>query len=223
VVYGEVNKTPAIPREEPVAIPGPAGMLEARWAAPEDLVPTCCAVICHPHPLYGGTMDNKVVTTLVRTAAALGAATVRFNFRGVGASKGEYDEGEGEVSDATAAYRYLSGHLDDDARITLAGYSFGAWVISRSALDIDRFDSLFLVSFPCLIYKCEHLKNFNKEIIIVDGTYDDIAPMDDLYDLYQHLPTMDKHLKLINTTHFYAGKETELIDFIKETIPKIRV
>ena len=180
-------------------------------------------IVCHPHPLYGGNMYNNVVSAIEDGYSAQGYSTLIFNFRGGGASKGEYDEGEGEVSDATAAYRYLSGHLDDDARITLAGYSFGAWVISRSALDIDRFDSLFLVSFPCLIYKCEHLKNFNKEIIIVGGTYDDIAPMDDLYDLYQHLPTMDKHLKLINTTHFYAGKETELIDFIKETIPKIRV
>ncbi len=179
-------------------------------------------VICHPHPLYGGNMYNNVVSAIEDGYAAQGFSTLIFNFRGVGSSQGEYDEGEGEVRDATAAYKYLAQHLGDDARVTLAGYSFGAWVISRSALEIDQFDSLFLVSFPCLIYKWEHLKNFKKEIIIVGGTYDDIAPMDDLYDLYQHLPTKDKHLKVINTTHFYAGKETELIDFIKETIPKTR-
>ncbi len=177
-------------------------------------------IICHPHPLYGGNMYNNVVSAIEDGYAAQGFSTLIFNFRGVGNSQGEYDEGEGEVRDATAGCRYLAKHLDDDARITLAGYSFGAWIISRSALEIDRFDSLFLVSFPCLIYKYEHLKNFNKEIIIVGGTYDDIAPMDDLYELYQSLPTPDKHLKVINTTHFYAGKEVELIDFIKETIPK---
>jgi len=177
-------------------------------------------VICHPHPLYGGNMYNNVVSAIEDGYAAQGCTTLIFNFRGVGDSKGEYDEGEGECRDATAAYGVLREHLDDDAHITLAGYSFGAWVISRSALEIDRFDSLFLVSFPCLIYKYDHLKTFNKEILIVGGTYDDIAPMDDLYELYKNLTTLDKHLKVINTTHFYAGKETELIDFIKETIPK---
>jgi alpha/beta superfamily hydrolase len=177
-------------------------------------------VVCHPHPLYGGNMYNNVVSAIEDGYAAQGFTTLIFNFRGVGDSKGEYDEGDGEVRDATAAYRVLREHLDDDAHITLAGYSFGAWVISRSALEIDSFDSLFLVSFPCLIYKYDHLKGFSKEILIVGGTYDDIAPMDDLYELYKSLTTLDKHLKVINTTHFYAGKETELIDFIKETIPK---
>ena len=177
-------------------------------------------VVCHPHPLYGGNMYNNVVSAIEDGYAAQGFTTLIFNFRGVGNSKGEYDEGDGEVRDATAAYGVLKEHLDNDAHITLAGYSFGAWVISRSALEIDRFDSLFLVSFPCLIYKYEHLKGFSKEIIIVGGTYDDIAPMDDLYDLYKNLTTLDKHLKVIDTTHFYAGKEMELIDFIKETVPK---
>jgi hypothetical protein len=177
-------------------------------------------VVCHPHPLYGGNMYNNVVSAIEDGYAAQGFTTLIFNFRGVGDSKGDYDEGDGEVRDATAAYGVLREHLDDDAHITLAGYSFGAWVISRSAIEIDRFDSLFLVSFPCLIYKYDHLKSFSKEILIVGGTYDDIAPMDDLYELYKNLTTLDKHLKVINTTHFYAGKETELIDFIKETVPK---
>ena len=95
-------------------------------------------VICHPHPLYGGNMYNNVVSAIEDGYAALGFSTLIFNFRGVGNSQGEYDEGEGEVKDATAAYKYLAKHLDDDARITLAGYSFGAWVISRSALEIEQ-------------------------------------------------------------------------------------
>lgn len=179
-------------------------------------------IICHPHPLYGGNMYNNVVSAIEDGYSAQGYTTLIFNFRGVGDSGGEYDEGEGEVRDATAAYEFLTGHLDDDARITLAGYSFGAWVVSRSALEIKKFDSLFLVSFPCLIYKWDHLKTFEKEIFIVGGTYDDIAPMDDLYELYKNLTVINKHLKVINTTHFYAGKETELIDFIKETVPAIK-
>ncbi len=132
-------------------------------------------IICHPHPLYGGNMYNNVVSAIEDGYAAQGYTTLIFNFRGVGDSKGEYDEGEGEIHDGCAAYELLAKQLDDDAHITLAGYSFGAWVVSRSALEIKRFDSLFLVSFPCLIYKYNHLKTFDKEIFIVGGTYDDIA------------------------------------------------
>ena len=179
-------------------------------------------VICHPHPLYGGNMYNNVVSAIEDGYSAQGYTTLIFNFRGVGGSGGEYDEGEGEVRDANAAYDFLSGQLDNDAHITLAGYSFGAWVISRTALEAKKFDSLFLVSFPCLIYKCDHLKTFDKEIFIVGGTYDDIAPMDDLYELYKNLTITNKHLKVVDTTHFYAGKETELIDFIKETVQAIK-
>jgi len=179
-------------------------------------------IICHPHPLYGGNMYSNVVSAIEDGYAAQGYTTLIFNFRGVGDSKGEYDEGEGEVHDGCAAYELLAKQLNDDAHITLAGYSFGAWVVSRSALEIKRFDSLFLVSFPCLIYKYNHLKTFDKEIFIVGGTYDDIAPMDDLLELYKSLTITNKHLKVINTTHFYAGKEGELIDFIKETVPARR-
>lgn len=176
-------------------------------------------VICHPHPLYGGNMYNNVVSAIEEGYSAQGYTTLIFNFRGVGNSKGEYDEGDGEVRDATAAYELLAQHLDDDAHIVLAGYSFGAWVISRSALEVKRFDGLFLVSFPCLIYKSDHLKTFGKEIFIIGGTYDDIAPLDDIVELYKGIPVTNKHLKVIDTTHFYAGKEWELIDFIKDTVP----
>lgn len=175
-------------------------------------------VICHPHPLYGGNMYNNVVSAIEDGYSTRGYTTLIFNFRGVGNSKGEYDEGDGETRDAKAAHEFLTQNLDDDARITLAGYSFGAWVISRTALEVNNYDSIFLVSFPCLIYKTDHLRSFDKEIFIVGGVYDDIAPIDDLLDLYKKLTISRKHLKVIDTTHFYAGKEMELIDFIKETV-----
>ena len=100
----------------------------------------------------------------------------------------------------------------------LAGYSFGAWIISRAAMQAETFDGLFLVSFPFVVYKSDYLKQFDKKIYIVGGTDDDIAPLDDLMSCYRELPITEKYLKVITTSHFYPGKESEITDFIKENV-----
>jgi alpha/beta superfamily hydrolase len=176
------------------------------------------AIICHPHSLYGGDMHNSVVGAMEEGFSSQGYSTLVFNFRGVGHSKGEYDEGEGEIRDVFAALQLLKGHLRDNAQIMLAGYSFGAWVMSRAALEIDKFDGLFLISFPFIVYKSDYLKKFNKKMYFVGGTDDDIAPVEELLSLYRELPVIDKYLKIITTTHFYPGKEAEIADFIRETV-----
>ena len=180
--------------------------------------PNAGAIICHPHSLYGGDMHNSVVGAMEEGFSSQGYSTLVFNFRGVGHSKGEYDEGEGEVRDVFAAHRFLQKHLKDNAQIMLAGYSFGAWVMSRAALEIEQFDGLFLVSFPFVVYKSDYLKKFDKKMYFVGGTDDDIAPVEELLALYRELTVIDKYLKIITTTHFYPGKETEIADFIKETV-----
>ena len=180
--------------------------------------PRAGVVICHPHPLYGGDMRNSVVEAIEKGFSGQGYSTLTFNFRGVGRSKGEYDEGEGEVRDALAALNFLKGHLDDGAYIMLAGYSFGAWIISRAAMKEETFDGLFLVSFPFVVYKSDYLKQFDKKIYFVGGTDDDIAPLDDLMNCYRELTITEKYLKVITTTHFYPGKESEITDFIKENV-----
>lgn len=178
-------------------------------------------VICHPHPLYGGNMHNNVVGAIEEGFSRQGYTTLIFNFRGVGGSKGEYDEGEGEVRDALAAAEHLRQHLNPDGRIMCAGYSFGAWVISKAAPAVQGLDGLFLVSYPFLIYKGDHLKTFGKKIYFIGGTYDDIAPLDDLLEFYKHLTITDKYLKVIPTSHFYSGKEGEIIDFISESVERV--
>jgi len=180
--------------------------------------PNAGAIICHPHPLYGGDMHNNVVGAIEEGFSSQGYSTLIFNFRGVGHSKGEYDEGDGEVRDALAALQCLKDHLSDDAHIMLAGYSFGAWVVSRAAQEIENFEGLFLVSFPFLVYKSDYLKTFNKKIYLVGGINDDIAPIDDLLSLYKELTIIDKFLKVITTSHFYTGNEIEITDFIKENV-----
>lgn len=178
-------------------------------------------IVCHPHPLYGGDMHNSVVSAIEEGFSSQGYSTLVFNFRGVGHSQGEYDEGEGEIRDVLAAYRFLKEHLKDNIQIILAGYSFGAWVISRAALEIENFNGLFLVSFPFIVYKSDYLKKFDKKMYFVGGTDDDIAPIEELLALYREIPVTDKFLKIITATHFYPGKEGEITDFIKENVVRM--
>ena len=123
-------------RREVLEIVGPAGALEALLDLPDDDSPNAVGLVCHPHPLHGGTMDNKVVYTLARSLSGLGIATLRFNFRGVGASEGSYDDGRGETNDALAAADVLRARWAD-ADLVVAGFSFGAAVAVRIALALE--------------------------------------------------------------------------------------
>src|SRR5690349_10280842 len=107
---------------------GPAGALECALDAPAG-ESAGVAVICHPHPVHGGTMDNKVVITLARAFLQIGLSTVRFNFRGAGGSEGTWDEGRGEVDDALAV---IARHRDPRRRFMLAGFSFGGYVAAEA-------------------------------------------------------------------------------------------
>lgn len=119
------------PVVEKLVLAGPAGALEAVVEVPAGVdSPAAFMVACHPHPLHAGTMNNKVVTTLARTAHALGVPTIRFNFRGVGASAGSFDSGRGEVEDALAAVA-AGRQRWPDAQLWLAGFSFGGIIALR--------------------------------------------------------------------------------------------
>jgi alpha/beta superfamily hydrolase len=128
---------PPVPQS--VVIPGPTGGIEARVEAPaRSEIPAAVGVVCHPHPLYGGTMQNKVVHTLARAMQDLGTPTVRFNFRGVGASEGVYGGGPGELDDAVSVIAWARARWDCEA-LWLAGFSFGAAVaLQASALTAPR-------------------------------------------------------------------------------------
>jgi alpha/beta superfamily hydrolase len=175
-------------------------------------------VICHPHPLYGGDMHNNVVAALEEGFSMKGFTTLRFNFRGVDGSEGMYDEGEGEVNDVLAALTFLKKVVNEDAYLMLAGYSFGAWIASKAAVKANSIDGLFLVSYPFAFYESNLLKTFKGKMYFVGGTMDDISPMNDLLTVYKGLPVVDKHLKIIPTSHFYVGKEREIVEFIKELV-----
>ncbi len=121
------------PRTERIHIPGPTGAIEALVETPEQHDAGHFGVVCHPHPLYGGTLENKVVHTLARAFQELGAPTIRFNFRGVGGSAGAFDHGRGEVDDVLAVVAY-GRQLFSGAALWLAGFSFGGAIAVKSAV-----------------------------------------------------------------------------------------
>lgn len=173
------------------------------------------AVVCHPHPLYGGSMQNNVVEALVEGFMLSGFSTLRFNFRGVGWSEGSHDEGEGEVRDVLAACAHLRGVLDQGARLVLAGYSFGAWCAARAAAQVQDLEDLLLVAFPFSRYDAAPIQAFRGRVYFVGGSQDDISPLEQLMAVYQKKDG-PKYLKVLPTNHFYVGVEDELRDFVRQ-------
>lgn len=156
-------------------LPGPAGPLETLTSCPTGLAAPATAVICHPHPLYGGSMHNKVVHTLARSFSELGLRTVRFNFRSVGDSAGEFGRGEGETEDVLAILRWLHAYGSGD-EIWLAGFSFGAFMALRAAA---RFavTRLVLVAPPVQMYaELGPPPPPMVPVLVLQGEQDDVVP-----------------------------------------------
>ena len=152
---------------------GPAGPLECVVDGPAD-APKGLAVVCHPHPLFGGTMDNKVVQTLSRALVQLGWKTVRFNFRGIGASEGAWDDGVGEVDDALAV---IAHHRAPSQALLLAGFSFGAFVAAAAASrlpEAQRAERLVLVG-PSTQKQLVPVVPANT--VVIHGEADDVVPL----------------------------------------------
>ena len=179
------------------------------------------ALVLHPHPLGGGTMHNKVV---FRAAAALndaGLVTLRVNFRGVGNSTGEHDEGRGELDDAREALDYLAGRYPDKA-VTLAGFSFGSRVGMEVGLKDDRVRDLISIGTPVEKYDFSFLSDCRKPILFVHGDRDEFGGVEKLRALVGSL-SPEAHARLVvieNADHFFEGRLDELkrviTDWIKE-------
>jgi alpha/beta superfamily hydrolase len=165
-------------------------------------------VVTHPHPLYGGEMHNNVVEAVVQAYRGKGYSTLRFNFRGVGASQGEYDNGRGEQEDVAAALNLL--HALGKGSIDLAGYSFGAWV---SAQGLERFhlaQRLIMVSPPANYMDFSFLRYSAKIRLVIVGTRDEIAGCRGVEEMLS-VWNPEAVLKIIEgADHFYWGKTTEL-------------
>jgi len=165
-------------------------------------------VVTHPHPLYGGDMDNPVVVSVIRAYAGMGYTTLRFNFRGVGRSHGMHGGGEGEQEDVAAALQLLSEK--GKTTIDLAGYSFGAWVIARGLPLYDAARRLIMVSPPVQFMDFSFLGRAPKLKLVVAGRRDDIGPSDRITGMLSRW-NPESALRIIEgADHFFGGKTGEL-------------
>ena len=170
-------------------------------------------IVTHPHPLYGGNMNNSVVTAVLEAYRSRGYTTLRFNFRGVGQSEGNYDEGIGEQADVRAGLLYLNGL--GKSSIDLAGYSFGAWVNAMGLESFEHTRRMIMVSPPVNFIDFSFLGYSSKIQLVIAGSEDDIAPPGMIKGMI-HAWNPEVHFNIIQgADHFYAGKTDEIVRIIQ--------
>ena len=189
-------------RIESLFLNGPAGRLEALLEEPDDS-PREAALVCHPHPKYGGTMHNKVVYRVARGLRTAGAVVLRFNYRGVNLSEGEYDHGEGELEDARVALEYLRSRYPD-LPFTLAGFSFGSRIVLRLACSGVGARRVIAVGFPTALHKIEGLETCTVPRIFVHSTHDQYGSVAEIESLVASLPEPKKLVLVEAEDHFFA-------------------
>lgn len=196
------------------SISGPAGSLQVLVEEPNGL-PSALAVICHPHPLHGGALTNKVVHQLARTFLQQGAVTVRFNFRGVGESEGAFDDGRGELADLLAVVDWASQrwpHL----QLWLGGFSFGGIIAIRAAMDL-QLDRLVTVA-PAISYLPDMKPDLpGLDWLLVQGEEDDIVSTESVVRWAESLPNRPTMALVAGTGHFFHGRLNDLKQAMLDT------
>lgn len=201
--------TPAPCQTERRTLAGPAGRLETLIECPPQERPVAgVAVLCHPHPLHGGTLQNKVVHTLARTCNALDLIAVRFNFRGVGESEGEYGEALGETEDLHAVLKWVSEQWPG-LPLWLGGFSFGAYVALRAAEHWDL-RQLITVAPPVNYFSFAPLAPVRCRWLLVQGDADEVVPHGQVMEWIAGLPDPPRLLEMPGAGHFFHGRLNEL-------------
>jgi hypothetical protein len=196
-------------------LPGPAGRLEALlWTSPKP-TPAMAAVVCHPHPLFGGTMHNKVVFQVAKTLHSLGLPVLRFNFRGAGLSEGEHDKGKGEGDDVRAAVDFLAQEFPG-LPILLGGFSFGAWVGLRVGCEEARVAEVVGLGLPANSLRLDYLRECGKPKLIIQGTLDQYGSRENVEALYAEMPEPKRLAFVEGADHFFAGKLDEVDAALRE-------
>lgn len=204
---------------EALALPGPAGPLEALHERPAGALPRAAALVLHPHPLHGGAMHNTVVYRIARALRRAGLATLRINFRGVGASAGRYDEGRGEVDDARAALDWLAARYTGRP-LWVGGFSFGAWVGARLAAGDPRVVRLVVAGLPVRMQGFGYLADLgSRPLLAVQGEHDTIGPPEAVRAALAACPAA-RLVVVPDTDHFFEGRldafEAEVLAFARE-------
>jgi uncharacterized protein len=191
-------------------VQGPAGRLEVAIDAPEGSA-RGVAVLCHPHPVHGGTMDNKVIQTLARVFAQLGHRAVRFNFRGVGESDGRWNEGVGEIDDALAV---VAAQRDPVLPLVLAGFSFGGYVASQVVARLAATAPAGRLVLIAPATSTFPMPSVPPNTLVIHGEADDVVPLQATLDWArpQGLPVV----VLPGVGHFFHGQLTRLRDLVTQ-------
>lgn len=204
-------------KEESINIPSGELTLEGLIARPAGGTVAPAAVVCHPHPLYGGSMYNNVVEAILEALWQRGCATLRFNFRGVGASEGEHSGGAGEGDDAKAAIKFLlaqPGIASTEA--VMAGYSFGAAVAMRSGAELKEVATIAAIALPVGMGDFSSAAKSGKRIVLVAGDHDSYCPQRGITELAE---ASGAKLKLIEgADHFFSGYEDLLSKALGELL-----
>lgn len=203
---------------------GAAGRLEGRYhQITNDQAPI--ALILHPHPQFGGTMNNKVVYALYRTFSEQGFNTLRFNFRGVGRSEGSYDHGEGELNDAASALDWLQSVNLHAQKCVVAGFSFGAWIAMQLLMRRPELDSFIAVSPSADRYDFSFLAPCPVPGMIIQGAKDDIVPhtyVGKLAEKLQQQRGIKIDYRLVpDADHFYSGHLPVLCRHVDEHLKNL--
>jgi len=207
-----------VTRAEVLSIAGPVGTLEARLEFPDsETSPGIFGVACHPHPLYGGTMDNKVTHVLARAMVECGAPAFRFNFRGTGASAGAFDNGRGEADDLAAVVAEGRRRFPG-AALWLGGFSFGAFVALRAAATLAPV-KLVAVAPPVARFELGEVAHPDCDWMLAQGDADDVVPPQAVLDWAAKQPRQPSLHVLAGAGHFFHGRLHELkplvVDFLR--------
>jgi alpha/beta superfamily hydrolase len=200
-----------------VIMNGPEGRLEGRYQHGEG--PNApIALMLHPHPQHGGTMNNKVVYSLYQVFAERGFSALRFNFRGVGRSQGKFDRGEGELSDAASALDWLQTYNPNAAGCWIAGFSFGAWIGMQLLMRRPEISGFISIAPPANVYDFSFLAPCPSSGLVVQGDRDDVVPHESVAKLVQKLSNQRdikiEYKILKGATHFFS----EHLDQLRATV-----
>ncbi|MBA55789.1 MAG: alpha/beta hydrolase [Pseudomonadales bacterium] len=210
--------------ESPLFIDGPVGALQAVATCPQNAAESGgnVSIVCHPHSLMGGTMNNKVVHTVARARRDLGHRVVRFNFRGVEKSEGEYDHGLGEQEDLLAVIDWVRSVRPLD-RIWLAGFSFGSFVSAaacgRATERGDPIDHLLLIAPAVVNYAFEKFIAFPCPMAMIYGDEDEVVDSTEIRRWYETVTGPKQVFCLEGAGHFFHGRLTEVKQIVQEQIP----
>jgi uncharacterized protein len=201
-----------------IDIPAPHGLLEGLLRTADEAAgpPAMAALVCHPHPLYGGSMHTKVVFRIAQTLADLGIPTLRFNFRGVGRSTGFYDDGAGESEDVHTALDALA-RLYPGTPLCLAGFSFGAWVGLPVGCADARVTQIIGVGVPAeTLMRTYWLPGCDKPKLIVQGSQDEYGSEPQIREWVSHLSEPKSLVIVPGSDHFFTGYQTQLAEAIHD-------